>query len=247
MSRVTLPPTLPPQTAAFKRFEQTNVDLNQFYWTFKCSLNHILPYMATVKNVPELLTGPSAKRLNISSDQFITEAPQTERIARHSILVLTVTAFEDYVKEILTTFLIKNWKSENTYKVSFRPQDLPVAADIHDWLRAKTVKTIVDEHMSRAYEGRFEAISKLIVEYGGQRPKLHKSMQKLSGQACEARNCIVHSSAIADVRAANALASVVPGITEGVTLDISEDLLWKFLAGLRDSARALDVELRKLT
>lgn len=247
MSRVTLPPTLPPQTAAFKRFEQTNIELNQFYWTFKCSLDHILPYMAAVKSVPELLTGPSANRLNISSDQFITEAPQTERVARHSILVLTVTAFEDYVKEILTTFLIKNWKSDKTYKVSFRPQDLPASADIHDWLRAKSIQTVVDDHMSRAYDGRFEAISRLIVEYGAQRPTLHKSMQELSGQACEARNCIVHSSAIVDMRASKALASAVPGITEGVTLNICEDLLWKFLGGLRDSARALDVELRKLT
>lgn len=247
MSRVTLPPTLLPQTAAFKRFEQTNVELNQFYWTFKCSLDYILPYMAVVKSVPELITGPSASRLNISSDQFITEAPQTERIARHSILVLAVTAFEDYVKEILTTFLIKNWKSEKTYKVSFRPQDLPVAVDIHDWLRAKSIQTVVDDYMSRAYDGRFEAISKLLVEYGAQRPNLHKSMQELSGQACEARNCIVHSSAIVDARTAIALASVVPGITERAMLDISEDLLWGFLGGLRDSARALDVELRELT
>ena len=131
MSRVTLSPTLPQQTAAFKRFEQTNVDLNRFYWTFKCSLDHILPYMAAVKSVPELIKGASGNHLNISSDQFVTEAPQTQRVARHSILVLAVTAFEDYVKEILTTFLIKNWKHDKTYKVSFRPQDLPEIGRAH--------------------------------------------------------------------------------------------------------------------
>jgi hypothetical protein len=247
MNRVTLPPTLPPQTAAFKRFERTNVELNRFYWTFKCSLDHILPDMAAVKSVPELLKGRSGERLNISSDQFIAEAPQTERVARHSLLVLAVTAFEDYVKEILTTSLIKNWKPDKTYKVSFRPQDLPVAADVHDWLREKSIQTVVDDHMSKAYDGRFEAISRLIVEYGAHRPNLHKSMQELSAQACEARNCIVHSSAVVDARAAKALASVVSGITEGVALDISEELLWKFFGALRDSARSLDVELRKLT
>ncbi|WP_374327586.1 hypothetical protein [Azonexus sp.] len=247
MSRVTLPPTLPPHTAAFNRFEQTNVELNRFYWTFKCSLEHILPYMAVVGSVPELLKGPSGERLNISSNQFIAEAPQTERVARHSLLVLAVTAYEDYLKEILTTFLIKNWKSDKTYKVSFRPQDLPATADMQDWLREKSMQTVVDDHISRAYDGRFAAISKLVVEYGAQRPNLHKSMQELSGKACEARNCIVHSSAIVDARAAKALVSVVPGIAEGASLDISEDLLWKFFGALRDSARALDVELRKLT
>lgn len=247
MSRVTLPPTLSAQTVAFRKFEQTNVELNRFYWTFKCSLDYILPKIAAVNRVPELISEPSGSRLNISSDQFIAEAPQTERVARHSILVLAVTAFEDYVKEILKTFLVRNWKPEKTYKVSFRPHDIPAAAEIHDWLREKSIQTVVDDQMSRAYISRFEAISTLIVEYGAQRPNLHKCMQQLSGQACEARNCIVHSSAIVDARAANALASVVPGITEGVSLDISEELLWKFLGGLRDSARALDVELRKLT
>lgn len=246
MNRVTLPPTLPPQTAAFKRFELTNVELNRFYWTFKCSLDHILPDMAAVKNVPELLKGRSGERLNISSAQFISEAPQTERVARHSLLVLGVTAFEDYVKEILTTFLIKNWKPDKTYKVSFRPQDLPVAADVHYWLKEKSIQTVVDDYMSRTYDGRFEAISGLIVDYGAHRPNLHKSMRDLSVQACEARNCIVHSSAIADVRAAKALAPVIPGIAEGVALNVSEKLLWKFFGALRDSARSLDVELRKL-
>ena len=247
MNRVTLPTTLPPQTVAFKRFEQTNVELNLFYWTFKCSLDYFLLNVPAVNSVPELITGPSGNRLNISSAQFVADAPQTERVARHSILVLAVTAFEDYVKEILTTFLIRNWKTGKTYKVNFRPQDIPVAASIHDWLREKSIQTVVDSHMSMAYSGRFEAISSLIVEYGAQRPNLHKSMRDLSEQACEARNCIVHSSAIVDARSANALVSVVPGITAGVKLDISEELLWKFLGGLRDSARALDVELRKLT
>lgn len=247
MNRVTLPPNLLPKTAEFKRYEQTNAEINRFYWTFKCSLDYILPNMADVKSVPELITRPSGNRLNISSDQFISEAPQTERVARHSILVLAVTAFEDYVKRILTNFLIVNIKPDKTYKVSFCPRDLPAAEKIRDWLIEKSIQTVVDDHMSRAYVERFKVVSKLIVEYGAQSPNLHISMQELSWQACEARNCIVHSSAIVDARTAKALASVVPGITEGVLLDISEDLLWKFLAGLRDSARSLDVEMRKLT
>lgn len=246
MNRVTLPPTLPPQTAAFKRFEQTNVELNRFYWTFKCSLDHILPNMANVASVPELLKGRSGERLNISSEQFVTEAPQTERVARHSLLVLAVTSFEDYVKDILTTFLIRNWKSDKTYKVHFRPQDLPTSDQIHGWLRDRAIQTVVDDHMSRTYDGRFEAISKLIVEYGAQRPNLHESIQDLAASACEARNCIVHSSAIIDARAAKSLVQLFPGIVEGSALDVTEDLLWKFLGALRDSARSLDVELRKL-
>jgi len=246
MNRVTLLPTLPRQTAALKRFEQTNVELNRFYWTFKCSLDHILPYMANVATVPELIMGSSGERLNISSDQFVNEAPQTERVARHSLLVLAVTSFEDYIKEVLTTFLIRNWKPDKTYKVRFRPQDLPASSDMEDWLRDKAIQTVVDDHLSRNYDGRFEAISKLLSECGAQRPSLHKSMQDLAAHACEARNCIVHSSAIIDARTARSLARLIPGIAQGNALEIDEELLWKFLGALRDSARSLDVEIRKL-
>jgi hypothetical protein len=244
-NRVTLKPDLPPQTDAFKRFEKAIVELNHFYWTFKCALEHMIPAMSTVQSVPELLKGKSARQLNISSSQFLTEVPETERVARHSLLVLSVTSFEDYLKESLTTFLIKNWKMERTYKVSFRPQDLPSPQDTHDWLRQKSIQSVVNDILGRAYDKRFEAIAQLVNDYGADRPGLEQEMRNLAVVACEARNCIVHSSSVADERTAIALASIIPGIAKGASLDVSEDILWKFLGALRDSARSLDVQLRK--
>jgi hypothetical protein len=245
-SRVVLEPTLPPQTAAYRRFEQTNIELNLFYWTFRCAGDHLLPAMAQVGRVRDLITTKAGTQLDISSAQFLSSYPETERVARHSFLVLSLTAFEDYMKDALSSFLVKNWKPEKTYRLSFKPQDIPPPEATHDWLRDKTVAAIVDDYLGRSYESRFAAVCKLVVEYGAQQPVLSATAQALAIQACEARNNIVHASGIIDARAAGALQAVLPEIQAGDVLNVSEQLLWQFLGALRDTARALDVQLRVL-
>lgn len=245
-NRVTLNPSLPPQTPAFKRFEKTAVEINRFYWTFKCAAELMLHGVGAVARVRDLVKTKNGEQLDLSSAQFTAEYPDTERVARNSFLVLSVTAYEDYIKDALTGFLVKNWKPEKTYRLSFKPADIPSAEDIHNWLRDKTVQTIVDDYLGRSYETRLSAISKLVVEYGASQPALPLGAQALATTACEARNNIVHSSGVVDARAAAALQEVFPGIKTGDKLDISEVVLWKFLGALRDSARALDVQLRVL-
>jgi hypothetical protein len=204
------------------------------------------PSIAEVARVRDLIKTKSGEQLDITSQEFLAEYPETERIARHSFLVLFVTAFEDYLKDALAAFLVKNWKPEKTYRLSFKPQDLPSPAETHEWLRCRTIEAIVDDHLSRSYDSRFAAVAKLVVEYGADKPSLPKSAQALAAQACEARNSIVHTSAVVDARAVEALSIVMPGICVGETLNVSEQLLWKFLGALRDSVRALDVQLRAL-
>jgi len=245
-TRVVLNHGLPPQTAAYKRFEKTNVQLNRFYWTFKCATDHFLPAVGAVQRVRDLVTTKSGAQLDLSSAQFLAEYPETERVARHSFLVLSVTAFEDYMKDALNDFLVRNWKPDKTYRVSFKPQDLPAPADVHGWLRDKTVQGIVDDYMARGYDSRFAAVSRVVVEYGAGQPTLPAAAQTLASLACEARNCIVHASGIVDARAVAALHTEIPGISMGTTLNVEESLLWRFLGALRDSARALDVQLRVL-
>jgi len=245
-SRVVLNPGLPRQTAAYKRFEKTNVELNRFYWTFRCAADHMLPAVGAVVRVRDLIKTRAGQQLDITSAQFLAEYPETERVARHSFLVLSVTAFEDYMKDALTAFLVKNWKPDKTYRLTFRPQDLPAAADTHDWLRSKTIQVIVDDYLGRSYDSRLAAVSRLVVEYGAGQPALPQAAQTLAAQACEARNNIVHSSGVSDTRAVAALQAVIPGLKAGDVLNVSEKLLWQFLGALRDSARALDVELRVL-
>lgn len=161
------------------------------------------------------------------------------------MLVLSVTAFEDYIKGALTTFLIKNWKPEKTYHISFKPQDIPIT-NLQDWLKEKSIQEIVDDHLRRSYDKRYKSIEKLLIEHDATAPELSESMQSLSIIACEARNCIVHSSSIIDPRAHTALEPIIPGFSVGDPLDITESILWQLLGALRDSARALDVRLRKL-
>lgn len=244
--RVVLNPGLPPQTAAYRRFEQTNVELNLFYWTFRCAADHLLPAMAGVERVRDLITTKAGTQLDISSAQFLSNYSETERVARHSFLVLSLTAFEDYMKDVLSSFLVKNWKPEKTYRLSFKPQDIPPPEATYDWLRDKTVAAIVDEYLGRSYESRFAAVSKLVVEYGAEQPVLSAATQALATQACEARNNIVHASGIIDARAVEALQVVLPDIRTGDVLNVSEQLLWQFLGALRDTARAIDVKLRVL-
>lgn len=245
-TRIKLNPGLPPQTPAYKRFEKTNIELNRFYWTFKCATELMLPSVGAVARVRDLVKTRNGEQLDLTSAQFIAEYPDTERVARNSFLVLSVTAYEDYMKEALTAFLIKNWKPDKTYRLSFKPEDLPPPADTHSWLKDRTVQVIVDDYLGRSYDSRIAAVSKLVVEYGASQPALPPAAQALAANACEVRNNIVHSSGIADARAVTALQAVILGIKVGDTLHISETLLWQFLGALRDSARALDVQLRVL-
>lgn len=244
--RVQLNNGLPRQTPAYKRFEKTNVELNRFYWTFKCAAELMLPSVGAVARVRDLVKTKNGEQLDLTSEQFIAEYPQTERVARNSFLVLAVTAYEDYMKGALSAFLVKNWKPEKTYRLNFKPEDLPPASDMHDWLKERTVQVIVDDYLGRSYDSRIAAVSKLVVEYGAGQPALPPAAQTLAATACEARNSIVHSSGVADARAVTALQAVIPGINVGDTFNMSEALLWQFLGALRDSARALDVQLRVL-
>lgn len=246
MTRLLLTPGLPPQTCALKRFERTIEELNHFYWTFKCSLEFTLTHMAGSAMVPPVLSGQSASHLNIPTTKFVADAPTTERFARYSLLVHAVTTFEDYLKEILSIFLVLNWKSDKTYKVSFRPDEIDPGADLQAWLHQRVVEGVVSEYLSRAYSKRFSAICVLLQEHGATSPTLSQVTQDLASAACEARNSIVHAAGVVDARAQRALASPIPGIATGIVLELSEALLWQFLGALRDSARALDVEVREL-
>lgn len=247
MSRVKLTPDLPPQTPAFKKFEEANIELNRFYWVFRLSLEYVTPYVSTVDNVPALFqSSNAAKNLNISSGQFLAESPETERVARHSMLILSITAFEEYLKNVLTTFLVTNWKPDKTYKISFRPEELPAPNEVVDWLKNRSVKAIVDEHIGKSYSSRFTAIANLITSFGAGFPNLSLNANLLGAAACEARNCIVHAYGIVDERTKSSLMAYIPSLAVGNKIDIDEDLLWSFLGALRDSARAIDVELRKL-
>jgi hypothetical protein len=133
VSRVVLNPNLPPQTLAYKRFEKTTVELNRFYWTFRCVADYMLPAVGAVARVRDLVKTRSGEQLDITSAQFVSEYPETERVARNSFLVLSVTAFEDYMRDALADFLVKNWKMDKTYRLSFKPQDLPSPADTCEW------------------------------------------------------------------------------------------------------------------
>ncbi|MDT8470530.1 hypothetical protein OYC61_011560 [Alcaligenes nematophilus] len=206
----------------------------------------MLSNVKKVDRVRDLVQSKSGEHLDLTSTQFIEESPQTERIARNSFLVLAVTAYEDYIKDALYAFLVRNWKPDKTYQLRFKPEDLPPASNMHDWLKERTVQVIVDEHLGKRYDSRITAVSKLVVEYGARQPALPLATQALAATACEFRNNIVHSSGVADARAVAALQAVISGIKVGDTINMSEALLWQFLGALRDSARALDVQLRVL-
>lgn len=244
-SRVVLSPGLPPQTEAYRRFEERSVEINRFYWVFRVSLEY------ATKNIPPEGTIPSlfsdsiiAKSLNIPSHEFISEAPNTERVARNSMLILAITAHEEYLNEVLTSFLIRNWKLDKNYKITFRPDEIPAASSITDWLKERSIKAIVDEYINKSYSSRFDAISSLISSFNAQRPILSQDAKDLGVAACEARNCIIHTNGVIDLRTKNSLQSYLPAIREGDILNFDESLLWKFLGAIRDSTRSIDVALR---
>lgn len=242
--RITLTPDLNAKTPAYVRFDKTITQLNRFYWTFNVALERTTYLLETSETLPELSQKNKDK---ITNNQLLEEKSESERMSRHSFLVLSVTAFEEYLKEILSCFLITNWKEKKTYRIKFIPEELPGQGEIREWLKNRAVDSIVDECLGKQYSDRFEAISKLVFEFGCERPKLDDNMKKLAAMACEARNCIVHASGVADERTVNALRDVFPEIIIGYNIDIKHDLLMKFQGALRDSVRAIDVKLRKST
>jgi hypothetical protein len=244
MKRVILTPNLPRQTSAMKRFEKSAIEINKFYWSFRCSLQYTLPALKSVKRIPDIIPGDVGKKMNVTSSQFILEAPDTERFARHSVLVLYITIFEEYLREILTSFLLKTWKIDRTYKISFQPQELPISVDLTDYLKQKAICSTVEEILGKNYSSRFDSIRNLIVQGGKTSPALSPDTVKYAIAACEARNCIIHSSGKADSRAVSHLKTFMPSLRIDNYINIDENLLWNFLGSLRDSVRAIDVAIR---
>lgn len=246
IARVELTPHQKCRTPHFKEFERSAAELNHFYWTFRSALQFTLPAMEKAKMVAEIIEGDVGQKLNIPAAKFVADVPGTLRTARHSFLVLSVTIFEEYLRGVLTSVLVKTWKRDRSYKVSFRPQDLPTEAALLDYLRDKAIQSTVEEVLGRSYRSRFDSVCALVKSCGATEPSLDKHLKDLAVAACEARNCIVHASGQLDVRAIDALAPFIHGLESGVALNIEEPILWKFLASLRDTARVIDVAVRPL-
>ena len=244
MKRVTLPPNLPPQTPAFKRFERSAVALNRFYWTFRCSLTHTLSSLAPHTRIPELVPGEIGEHIDITCAQFRSEAPAAERMARYTLLAMSVTVYEDYLREITSQFLLKHWKQNSTYKVSFRPEELPSDATLTDFIRERAIKTRVEDLISKNYSSRIDSLCHLLTEFGVARPTVPADTQKYATAACEARNCIIHSGGVVDERAREALSAFIPQLAKDSQLECEQALLWHFLGALRDSARIFDNAIR---
>ena len=272
MKRVILTPNLPPQTAAFKRFDQSMVALNRFYWTYCVALSHMLKSLPGHSSIPEFLPGELGKHLNISCVQFRADAPASERTARYTFLVMAVTIYEDYLKEIVSQFLAKNWKHvDSTYKIEFRSEELPTDSTLSDFIKDRAIKTRVKELISKSYSSRFESLCSLLTAFGKARPNLPHKIAKHAAAACKARNCVIHSGGQVDSQTLSALSrtypkthfsagaslvgehgfhgfgiasSYIPNLALEDQLELAQPQLMGFLGALRDSARAVDVAIR---
>lgn len=197
------------------------------------------------QHLSEVLPEEICSRLNMTTEEFEAEAPAAERNTRYSMLVLAVTAYEDYLAGILRSFLMTHWTASNTYNVRFIPSELPEPASIIEYIKGRAIDQKVDSLIGEKYDNRFSSIKKLIKKYGASEPQLSGLASSLASCACVARNSIVHASGYVDERAVDSLQALLPNIQTGTMLVLDEALLWKLLGALRDSARSIDVVVRE--
>jgi hypothetical protein len=244
MNRLKLSPGLPPRSAALKQFEEGLQQLNAFYWTYRCGVEHLVPALKSSKRVTDVIAGEPGKRRDLSCREFVADLPVSARMARYSVLVMSVTAFEEYLKASLTRFFRKNLSKERDYDIRLRPDELPKDGTLFALLTEKIIQAEVDELIRKSYSSRLSAIRQRLIDSGTGNLELSTDSVTYATAACEARNCIVHCGGRLDKRAMERLQLILPGIRPNELLELPEADLWKMLGGLRDSARAIDKAIR---
>jgi hypothetical protein len=122
-----------------KQLEKALVELNRFYWFFRASIEITKNEIGSTGHFTQALPGDLRDRLNIGPQEFLNESPSVEQTARYSMLVLAVTAYEDYLAGVLKEFLYKHWKESNTYSIKFIPKELPEEGSILEFLKGKAI------------------------------------------------------------------------------------------------------------
>lgn len=246
MSRVKFPQNSPKKTEAYKRFESQLEDVNDFYWALECSLEYTATSVLTVKNLADLNISKSL-RLNVSSADFICKSEKASQFARNTLIVFAVTIFEEYLKDVLTRYFVKNLKRDKNFRIQFRPEDVHRCSEseVKQYFIDLAIKSNVEDILTGKYKDRHNAILN-IIKNGGVVIESHGDVIERSVAACEVRNCIVHSAGIVDERASLALSTLVPSIAVGSVLRFDERLTWDLLGALRDSVRIIDHAFRKL-
>lgn len=232
------------RTPYLKAFENELIELNRFYWVFRCSTWLMSGTAKGHARIRDFIDPGLAANVDVTSSQFSLLVPGVEQTARYAIIVQAVTYFEAYLASILEQTLIRGWSATKTYTIRFRPNELP-NTKVEDFIQLRAVKTEVDSIVAAKYTERGARIAKLLNENGYPSPQAPQLQNPKVTEACELRNCIVHASAKADSRAVASLSGLFPGLKIGDRLPLTETQTWSLVSAIRDDARAIDFSLRR--
>jgi hypothetical protein len=230
-----MPPTTP---SPLDEFERTLKRLNDSYWLLRASASLASKTQPQTARLTSLLPKGIANHIDVTITELVAAVPIAERDARYAMLVQAVTAYEEYVGKVLAAFLAKTIKSAKQYTVKLRLDDLPAKltlGDLQQVIVASEVKFVVDAK----YSERSAKIARLLSEHGAPTPTLGAAASDLLAEACEARNCVVHSAGIADARAVSELSKTFPHLKVGSALDLDEATLWRLLGAVRTGVEAI--------
>jgi hypothetical protein len=232
---------MPPKTqttSPLDEFERTLKRLNDSYWLLRASASLASKTQPQTAKLTSLLPKEIASHIDVTVQALIAAVPIAERDARYAMLVQAVTAYEEYIGKVLAAFVAKTVKAAKQYTVKLRLADLPAKltlADLQQVIVASEVKFVVDAK----YSVRTAKISKLLIDHGAPAPKIGAAASDLLAEACEARNCVVHSAGIADARAVSELSKTFPHLKVGSPLDLDEAALWGLLGAVRTGVEAI--------
>lgn len=238
---VKLTPPLHPcdlQPTALARFEREIARLNDSYWMLRTTAALATLDRSSSERLTHLLPETLSKHLDVTIAELDALVPAAERQARYAMLVLAITAYEEYLVAELTSFLANTVQPDKQYSVKVRLADMLTPPPI-DYLRELIVATEVRSIVNGNYEKRSTDLSKLLTKHGAALPKLPQLDADRVALACEVRNCIVHSGGRADARALSALQPLFPTIAIGDELELDEATQWSLLGSLLASVRSI--------
>jgi len=244
MSRLLLPQIEAPRTAHLNLFEREYEGLNAFYWVFRASAAFTAKESVSHDRLSDFIPSPEAGHLNITAQAFRDLISSTALTARYGILVQVITLFEVYLSGMMFDVIKSKWPYRGKITIKIRPSDLP-PADVENYLKSLIINSEVDSIIGDTYNKRTKRINNLLTDCGYPKPDESASRELLVIQACEFRNCIVHTGGKTDDRAVEALSSLIPSLSIGDQIPLDEALLWQLTSAVRDNARAVDYALRK--
>ncbi|SEI49082.1 hypothetical protein SAMN04244579_00813 [Azotobacter beijerinckii] len=235
----------PPKTTFLEKFSSEITKINYFLWVSLAAYECTVSYRPkSAKRTNEFISDELALRLNLGAEEFdrqLTE--QSDRLYR-LLLVEAIVHYEEYLESIIKEAVSNSWVTpKKSVKISLTLPESGNESEISASARVEAAKELAKTIVNAKYSSRHNELDKLLGIDSTSKSTNDTNHNHLI-LAGEFRNSIIHCGSLADERTVKHCGDIIPGLSIGVAIPLTQELLLLFDA-LLSHAKDVDLILRR--